>query len=411
MYGKVNPSGTCERHGLIQTRLDFFLEEGDYRYDDPRFYIVDETSEAYLAGYTGKDSEKWLATLPRVWLKERCFHSHFIYLDPYTLTEKQVEDAIALHLPNFYKAWVDEWDKVAGGMRHGWDVATRKRPTRFDIKEPELYEARKAECLSKVSILAVSDFAIQVTSVGETFPSTDIDVGSEATDRASYYAYQYSSLIYTLVDESNPANDTGVLDTVETWHGWVNGGSTPRVGTFSKSSTTYTCRDGQSLGTATAGSKQTHTGLDVDIASGDFIGIDSLDTTGYLFIEMATTGGTLAMGHGSFCDATDSFSDATLSDGPISLYGTGDTPVPPEEGEASDSATTSDSATYEVGYNFAISDSATTSDAAYIDIKGVHYKAKVLPKNPYTVQLAPKTPYEVKLMPKEPYTVVILEDE
>jgi len=38
VYAKVNPSGCAERYGLVQVRLDLFLEAGEVRYDDPRFY-------------------------------------------------------------------------------------------------------------------------------------------------------------------------------------------------------------------------------------------------------------------------------------------------------------------------------------------------------------------------------------
>jgi len=54
VYAKVNPSGCAERYGLVQVRLDLFLEAGEVRYDDPRFYVVDETSKKYLKGYKGK---------------------------------------------------------------------------------------------------------------------------------------------------------------------------------------------------------------------------------------------------------------------------------------------------------------------------------------------------------------------
>lgn len=339
MYGKVNPSGTTERYGLIQTRLDFFLESGDVRYNDPRFYQIDQSSRACLRGYKGKVDEfgspldpeayaAWEASLPRVWLAERCFHHHFIYLDPCTLRDEQITSAMGLHAPNFYKAWTEEWDKVQGGMRHGWDVACRKpRPARYNLKEPELYDARKAECLAKVDILKVSPFATQVTETGETFPSTDIDVGSEATDRASGYALSGGGGYGTIVSKNNPANETGTLDTVDAYFSNAQATNEVKVGTFSFSGTTGTCRDAQSLGNVSAGAQQ-FTGLDIDITSGDYIGADGRVSSKTVTLDVGTSGGAgvLTALTQQYCDPADSGTFTLYdADAILSLYGTGET--------------------------------------------------------------------------------------
>ena len=303
-YGKVNPSGTCERHGLVQVRLDFCLDKGDARYNDSRFRDVE----------TGK------------WLTERCFHHHFIYLDPYALKDEQIEQAIALHLPNFYKAWVDEWDKSQGGMRHGWDVATRKRPTRFDVKESERYAERKALCVARLPNLAVSSFATRVTGLGETFPSTTIDVGSAAIDRASSIQIANGTgTYYTVVDGNNAANAPGVMDSVEIFLTSSTGTlNSVKVGTFSAAGDTLTCRDAESIGQVGVGSKQTFTGLDITIAIGDYIGADArADIVAYL--ERDTSGFTkIWRAAGQLCDPTDSGEGVASADDAVSLYGTGD---------------------------------------------------------------------------------------
>ena len=338
MYAKVNPSGCAERHGLVQVRLDLFLEAGDARYNDSRFYVVDETSRKYLKGYTGKVNPDgspvdegayatWEASLPRVWQKERCFHHHIIYLDPYTLKDEQITAAMALHLPNFYKAWTEEWDKVAGGMRHGWDVACRRpRPTRYNVMQPELYVARKAECFTKLDVFQTATFATKVTREGEIFPSTDIDVGSAASNRGTYRAPRDAAgTNRTDIDGNNAANASGTIDTVESYWAFAEAGNEAKVGTFSKSGTTFTCRDAQSIGAMTAGSKQTDTGLDIDIETGDFIGVDAR-TAKYIYIEADSTGGTAAWETtGQYCDPSDSATFGELTYFILSLYGTGET--------------------------------------------------------------------------------------
>jgi len=179
IYAIVNKSGTTERNGVVQVRLDLCLGKGAYRYDDSRFYIVDTSSAAYLAGFTGDESdykayETWLDSLPRKWAEHRVFHTHFIYLDPYDYSQSNIEAAMALHLPNFYQAWLEGWDMVRCGMRHGFDVATRIRPPRYDDFQREL------TCLSIVNAIALEPVTLKGDVVGKLFPSTDIDVGASS---------------------------------------------------------------------------------------------------------------------------------------------------------------------------------------------------------------------------------------
>ena len=95
-----------------------------------------------------------------------------------------------------------------------------------------------------------------------------IDIGPGATDRASTFNFKY-----TWIGLNNPANDSGVLDTIEVYA--VNNNiKETKVGTFSQRDTNkFTNRDYESLGTVTYGSKQTFTGLNCDVVSGDYLGI------------------------------------------------------------------------------------------------------------------------------------------
>ena len=330
-YGVVNRSGCTERYGLVQVRLDLCLEAGEVRWNDLRFYQVDQTSKAYLRGYRGKLDElglpvdleafaAWESSLPRIWLPERCFHSHFIYLDPYTLRDEQITSAIGLHLPNFYAAWCAEWDKVAGGMRHGWDVATRVRPQRFNKTQPELYVARKAECLSKLPIL--SSFAAHVVGEGETFPSTDIDIGDEAINRSHYT----DILTTTKVSAGNPANATGNIDTIEIWlNDYYSDGKAVWSGTFSASGNTLTCRDSQNMGAIVRGSKKTITDLDISVNSGDYIGVKERSSATTVGLEVSIEGAGYWSYTGECIDASDSQTFGWTASRAFSLYGTGET--------------------------------------------------------------------------------------
>lgn len=95
----------------------------------------------------------------------------------------------------------------------------------------------------------------------------DIDIGPDAKGRDST---QIAGYTFVMLD--NPANASGKIDKVELWFNTNAGGV--KVGTFSRRITSnFTCRDFATIGNVTAGSKQTFTGLDIDVVVGDFIGI------------------------------------------------------------------------------------------------------------------------------------------
>ena len=197
-------------------------------------------------------------------------------------------------------------------MRSGWDTATRIRPVRFDKVHPFDYEARKIACLDKIA--TIQPVSLAVDSPGKTYPATDIDVGSEASNRAANY-----STSLTLLALENPANDTGTLDTVELWmHSDASG---VKVGTFSGSSLTWNDRDYESIGNVTSGSKQTFTGLSIDVSTNDLIGLYFASGA----IEMTNIGwsGMLAGSGDHFGSGDNGY---LLNNGrTFSLYGTGET--------------------------------------------------------------------------------------
>lgn len=98
MYFKVEPSGCCERKGMVQIRYDFYLHPGDYGHKERRVKapIMPE------GGYQGplkddgspesaKHYVNWLESLPRMWI-DTPFHSHFFYFHPDDATEDYIRD-------------------------------------------------------------------------------------------------------------------------------------------------------------------------------------------------------------------------------------------------------------------------------------------------------------------------------
>jgi hypothetical protein len=109
-----------------------------------------------------------------------------------------------------------------------------------------------------------------------------IYVGPGATDRASS---ANTPANYTFIDFNNPANDTGTLDTFEIYA--YENMSSVKMGTFFFDTPYYPNRDYESIGNVTAGSKQTFTGKNCDVVSGDYLGVGAgggkleRDTSGY----------------------------------------------------------------------------------------------------------------------------------
>lgn len=109
-----------------------------------------------------------------------------------------------------------------------------------------------------------------------------IDIGPGATERAGNLPANTKAFIML----GNPANASGTLDTFEIFavYDTMNG---TKLGTFHGSGTDYTMRDYESIGNVNYGSKQTFTGKNCDVESGDFIGWFAT----YGWLSAATSGG------------------------------------------------------------------------------------------------------------------------
>ena len=150
-----------------------------------------------------------------------------------------------------------------------------------------------------------------------------IDVGAAATDRGGVSS---SSATYISVGTSgNAANATGILDSIEIYAVSGNDLTGCKIGTFYGSDTSWTSRDYESIGSVTGGSKQTFSGLDCGVQTGDFLGIYfasgqcERDTTGQDGLAYKT-GDQFGTGMQTY---------TIYSGDAISVYGTGATTDPP----------------------------------------------------------------------------------
>ncbi|GAI76160.1 unnamed protein product, partial [marine sediment metagenome] len=146
-------------------------------------------------------------------------------------------------------------------------------------------------------------------------PESDIDVGSDPIDRASYIA-----IGYTVIDKNNPANASGTLHSVKVYAFISLNGL--RVGTFYLTNgNKLKCRDSALIGHVENGTVRTFTGLSIAVEAGDYIGCYytsgniERDAEGFLGIWSR---------YGESIDPGDEATYTFYAGDAISLYGYGD---------------------------------------------------------------------------------------
>ena len=314
-YAKINKSGCYERHGNLQIRFDFFLEEEDPRYSDTYIQVPDIPKETEVPENA---ADEWADQFPKKWQLSP-FHSHFVYFGP-DVTDEEIRAEMNFHLPNFYLAFQNEWDKEPGGMRHGWAKEKRKRPVRYSntLKAVE-YDQLRLQCLERLNLLTEISSKTDIQG-GKEYPSTDIDVGLDPTADGGQFNAETTG-----INLFNPANDTGSLDTIELYPRDTNITGF-KAGTFYAGDyPDFTNRDYANLGAAAIGDKRTFTGLDINVTLGDLIGI---------YFAVGVMYNLLTGSSGIHWKAGDQFDAGTQSYGIaggdcLQLYGTGETEPPP----------------------------------------------------------------------------------
>jgi hypothetical protein len=140
--------------------------------------------------------------------------------------------------------------------------------------------ASSAATINVSGIVAVSIGTVETLSnVIHVAGATDIDMGMPAINRPSF-----TTTDLTTIDQENPADESGIIDTVEIWaHTEL---IDCKVGMLHKTGKhKYRCRSVAFLGDVAPGSMQTFTGMDLDVRKGDYLGIyfreGTLDVSDY----------------------------------------------------------------------------------------------------------------------------------
>ncbi len=110
MHVKVEPSGCCERRGMIQVRFCMYLDPGDHGYEKHRIEVPVATEGDYKGEVNGMrqpvdkiDFQKWINGLPKEW-QTNPFHNHFIYVPPDT-SDQEIMDIGEAFLHEAYIKW------------------------------------------------------------------------------------------------------------------------------------------------------------------------------------------------------------------------------------------------------------------------------------------------------------------
>lgn len=144
----------------------------------------------------------------------------------------------------------------------------------------------------------------------------DIDIGSPAIDRA----FDTTVGLRTEINNFNPANLDGIIDTVEIWAFASMTGV--RIGTFEKlDGNIFKCRDSVAIGNVASGAKRTFPGLSIEVKAGDYIGIYA--STGNIEKDI-NLGNNWWFIVGEFIDPGDQATYSLLTNAHCSLYGSGE---------------------------------------------------------------------------------------
>ncbi len=98
MFVKVEPTGCCERKGLVQIRFSMYLDEDDYGYDKHHVLVPERPLTE-----NGLADPKLAELVPKKW-QNNPFHNHFIYVEPET-TDTVIMNIGQAVLEEVYMEW------------------------------------------------------------------------------------------------------------------------------------------------------------------------------------------------------------------------------------------------------------------------------------------------------------------
>lgn len=325
---KVNPTGTHIQHGFLKGRVDIFPGPTDRSY--PIHYV--DKPVIPLGGYPGEvdargnpvdreDYIRWLRSLPTIKVLNPMF-CHFVKINPNTtLTnlEAEIERILTPDVLASADAFLAENSKV--GFHKFAKLMRDSTRLGNGLVLPKGYSARGLIVAANRKFANLRGELDGGGSILDIKAGT-IDVGDAATDRGTQAALANAPWI----SKGNPANGTGAITSIEMWALTSDLVNCEVANFIDEGSDVLSTRDFEVIGTVTFGSKQTFSGKDMNVATGDYIGT-YWDGGGWL--EADDSGGS-GVWYGDGTDYIPCTSQAfTAAAGwAISLYGTGEESAP-----------------------------------------------------------------------------------
>lgn len=150
-----------------------------------------------------------------------------------------------------------------------------------------------------------------------------IDIGAAAINRGSSVSW------YCKVGKENPADASGTITTIEIWMNSKLTASTAVETVIDEGSNVLSTRDWVNIGVVPSGSKQTYSGLDIDVETGDYLGVGYSGGGGSLGSIERDLSGEGYWDGGTTNTPYSSTSMTWYADRTLSLYGEGETAPPP----------------------------------------------------------------------------------
>ena len=323
-YAQLEPSGCCVYKGNIQLRFDLFLEPDAPGYDIHHIQVPDVNSEEFKAGYQGKvdefgqpldwdDYNAWRDSLPKVW-QLNPFLSVFIFVDA-TTSDAEIVEREDLIIEQAYRYWVANGFNlrgvgsvlpISGVSTEGLSLEANQITRIGNLVSDQYMFARDGS----------AQIVLNVGGAGVASANPDpITIGADATTRAT------SAGATSRIAKDNPANDNGSITSVE-FYAYFADLTDVEVATFEEVSTDhFTSRDSEAIGTVVHGSKQTKSGLDMTVVTGDYIG--SYNSGGYYYQDDTGFAGIWELGGDQIPASNVEFT--FFSGKAFSLYGEGET--------------------------------------------------------------------------------------
>lgn len=152
MITKFEKTGCCERRGMVQIRVSFFLEPDEEGYDD---YHIQVPTERYSGPRKERgqpadleDFATWKETCEKKWIDTPC-HNHFFRIEPGGAED---DDAIILDIAERCG------EEVLRAQKH------HRAPNLANPKTPRLSNVtskRRTQCNNRVATLPTDDIRVR----------------------------------------------------------------------------------------------------------------------------------------------------------------------------------------------------------------------------------------------------------